>query len=111
MKITAIVSAVLLAAAPAFAADETITSTQITTITRTLVRVSSVTPTSSATPTVIPTSSATPSRAVSSGRTSTPLPSGTSPSTPVHTAGGAISEVNMPIALVAGSLAMALAYL
>ncbi|EAW11539.1 uncharacterized protein ACLA_092370 [Aspergillus clavatus NRRL 1] len=112
MKVSALVSSVLCLAATQLVAAETVTSTFTHTITRTLVRVNSETPGSSASVSsyVVPSSSATPSSswAASSGAAATtPASSSTpSPSTVTHSGAGSIVDVRMPVALVAGSVAL-----
>ncbi|RHZ74964.1 hypothetical protein CDV55_109168 [Aspergillus turcosus] len=116
MKINAIVSSVLcLAATQLVAADNTVTSTFTHTVTKTLVRVSTETPGASASVSsyVIPSSSATPSSTfmVSSSAAATSTPAASTPSASAvaqHSGAGSVADVSMPVALVAGSVALLL---
>ncbi|RHZ68281.1 uncharacterized protein CDV56_105087 [Aspergillus thermomutatus] len=115
MKISAIVSSMLCLAATQLVAADTVTSTFTHTLTKTLVRVNSETPGASASVSsyVIPSSSATPSSSwvvsSSAAATSTPASSTPSASAVVKNSGaGSVADVSMPVALVAGSVALLL---
>ncbi|GAQ07287.1 hypothetical protein ALT_4608 [Aspergillus lentulus] len=115
MKINAIVSSVFCLAATQLVAADTTTSTYTHTITKTLVRVNSETPGASTVVSsyVVPSSSATPSSSwiasSSAAATSTPASSTPSASGVVnHSGARSVADVRMPVALVAGSVALLL---
>ncbi|GIJ99317.1 hypothetical protein Aspvir_001447 [Aspergillus viridinutans] len=115
MKINAIVSSVLCLAAAQLVAADTVTSTYTHTITKTLVRVTTEIPGASASVSsyVIPSTAATPSsrRIASSSAAATSTPASSTPSASAvvnHSGAGSVADVSMPVALVAGSVALLL---